>query len=89
LLLELGRRGIASLLIEGGAEVNASALRAGVVDRVSFFMAPQILGGQDARSAVGGRSPARLAEAWPLKEVTVTRVGQDILVEGRLIRVKK
>jgi diaminohydroxyphosphoribosylaminopyrimidine deaminase/5-amino-6-(5-phosphoribosylamino)uracil reductase len=89
LLQELGRRGVASLLIEGGAEVNASALRAGVVDRVFFFMAPQILGGQDARSAVGGTSPARLAEAWPLKEVTVTRVGEDILVEGRLIRVKK
>jgi diaminohydroxyphosphoribosylaminopyrimidine deaminase/5-amino-6-(5-phosphoribosylamino)uracil reductase len=89
LLHELGRRGVASLLIEGGAEVNASALSAGVVDRVFFFLAPRILGGQDALSAVGGISPARLVEAWPLKEVRVTRAGEDILVEGRLIRVKK
>src|SRR3989441_5369651 len=62
LLKELGRRGIASLLIEGGAEVNASALRERVVDRVLFFLAPRILGGRDALSAVGGESPKNLSE---------------------------
>ena len=83
LLKELGRRGIASLLIEGGAEVSASALREGVVDRVLFFLAPKILGGLDAISAVGGESPAHLRDAVNLKTMTVTRVGPDILVEGR------
>ncbi len=83
LLKELGRRGIASLLIEGGAEVNASALREGVVDRVLFFLTPKILGGRDAISAVGGDSPAHLRDAVILKTMTVTRVGPDILVEGR------
>lgn len=82
LLSELGRRGIASLLIEGGADVNASALREGVVDRVLYFLAPRLLGGQDAVGAIGGRSPAQLSEALTLKRVTVTRVGPDILVEG-------
>ena len=84
LLKELGRRGIASLLIEGGAEVNASALRERVVDRVLFFLAPKILGGRDAISAVGGESPHNLSEALPLKVTSVTRVGPDILIEGRL-----
>jgi diaminohydroxyphosphoribosylaminopyrimidine deaminase/5-amino-6-(5-phosphoribosylamino)uracil reductase len=84
LLRELGRRGVCSLLIEGGSEVNASALRNGVVDRVLFFLAPQLLGGQDAKGAIGGTSPARLAEAVTLKRVTVMHVGPDILVEGRL-----
>lgn len=84
ILRALGRRGVASLLIEGGAEVHASAMRAGVVDRVLFFLAPRILGGQDALSAIGGMSPTHLRGAWSLKEVTVTRVGEDILVEGRL-----
>jgi len=84
LLKELGRRGIASLLIEGGAEVNASALREGVVDRLLFFVAPKILGGRDAIDAVGGVSPKKLSEALPLKVTSVTRVGHDILVEGRL-----
>jgi diaminohydroxyphosphoribosylaminopyrimidine deaminase/5-amino-6-(5-phosphoribosylamino)uracil reductase len=84
LLSELGRRGIASLLIEGGAEVNASALREGAVDRVLFFLAPRMLGGRDAVGAIGGRSPARLSEALQLKRVSVMRCGPDILVEGYL-----
>ncbi|HZC67735.1 MAG TPA: dihydrofolate reductase family protein, partial [Nitrospirales bacterium] len=71
------------LLIEGGAAVNASALREGVVDRVLFFLAPKILGGRDALSAVGGESPARLREALSLRVTSVTRVGPDILIEGR------
>jgi diaminohydroxyphosphoribosylaminopyrimidine deaminase / 5-amino-6-(5-phosphoribosylamino)uracil reductase len=83
LLKELGRRGIASLLIEGGAEVNASALRESVVDRVLFFLAPKILGGRDAISAVGGESLKNLSEALPLKMTSVRLVGPDILVEGR------
>src|SRR3989475_12576663 len=84
LLKELGRRGTASLLIEGGAEVNASALREGVVDRLLFFLAPRILGGRDAIDAVGGMSPAHLREALSLRATSVRRVGPDILVEGRL-----
>lgn len=84
LLSELGRRGIASLLIEGGAEVNASALHEGAVDRVLFFLAPRMLGGRDAVGAIGGRSPAHLSEALQLKRVSVMRCGPDILVEGYL-----
>ena len=84
LLAELGRRGVASLVIEGGAEVNASALREGAVDRVLVFLAPRMLGGKDAVGVIGGRSPARLSEALQLKRVSVMRVGPDILVEGYL-----
>ena len=82
LLSALGKRGIASLLIEGCAEVNASALREGVVDRVLFFLAPRLLGGRDAVGAIGGLSPARLRDALLLKRAVVMRVGPDILVEG-------
>jgi len=84
LLSKLGQRGIASLLIEGGAEVNASVLRAGVVDRVLFFLAPRLLGGRAAIGAIGGMSPARLSEALNLKRTMISRVGLDILVEGYL-----
>ncbi len=84
LLSELGRRGIASLLVEGGAEVNASVLREGVVDRVLVFLAPTLLGGRDAVGAIGGLSPARLSGALHLKRVSVMRVGPDLLVEGKL-----
>jgi diaminohydroxyphosphoribosylaminopyrimidine deaminase/5-amino-6-(5-phosphoribosylamino)uracil reductase len=84
LLSKLGQRGIASLLIEGGAEVNASVLRAGVVDRVLFFLAPRLLGGRAAIGVIGGMSPAHLSDALRVKKLTLSRVGPDILVEGRL-----
>jgi diaminohydroxyphosphoribosylaminopyrimidine deaminase/5-amino-6-(5-phosphoribosylamino)uracil reductase len=71
-------------LIEGGAEVNASVLRTGVVNRVLFFLAPRLLGGRAAIGAIGGLSPARLSEALLLKRTVVSRVGLDILVEGYL-----
>src|SRR3989441_5743785 len=83
LLKEVGRGGVAALLIEGGGGGKASALRGGGVGRLRFFLAPRILGGRDAIDAVGGMSPKNLSEALPLKVTSVTRVGHDILVEGR------
>ena len=85
-LAELGRRGLNALLIEGGAEVNASVLRSGAVDKLMYFIAPKLLGGNDAVGAIGGSSPARLLEALPLRDVTVSQIGADILVIGRLRR---
>jgi len=54
------------------------------VDRVLFFLAPKILGGRDALSAVGGESPKHVSEALPLNVMSVTRLGPDLLIEGRL-----
>jgi diaminohydroxyphosphoribosylaminopyrimidine deaminase / 5-amino-6-(5-phosphoribosylamino)uracil reductase len=89
MLAELGRRGLNALLIEGGAEVNASALHSGVVDRVIYFLAPKLLGGADAVGAIGGSSPAGLSDALELADVTVSRVGDDIVVTGRVQYGKK
>jgi diaminohydroxyphosphoribosylaminopyrimidine deaminase / 5-amino-6-(5-phosphoribosylamino)uracil reductase len=80
----LGRRGVNALLIEGGAEVSASVLRSGAVDRLMYFIAPKLLGGNDAVGAVGGSSPARLLDALLLQDVTVSQIGADLLVTGRL-----
>lgn len=82
LMAELGRREITSVLIEGGAEIHASALEARIVDKVIWFIAPQIIGGRQAPGPVGGEGPARLAEAVELKEVSVDRYGPDICVQG-------
>ena len=84
LLNALGHRGISSLLIEGGAEVNASALRERAVNRVIFFIAPRLLGGRDAIGAIGGTSPASLENALVMRDLIVRRIGGDIMVEGRL-----
>ncbi len=84
LLVALARRDVQRLLIEGGGEMAASALRAGVVDQVCWFQAPIILGGVDAKCAVGGQSPRRMAEALRLTHVRIRRVGEDWLITGEV-----
>lgn len=82
LMKELAAREITSVLIEGGGEVHASALSAGIVDKVVFFIAPKIIGGKEAPGPVGGCGADRLAGAVTLRDVRVSRLGEDILVEG-------
>ena len=84
LLRELGRRGIMSLLVEGGGEVNAAMLKAKLVDHVRLYMAPLLLGGQNAKGLIGGESPARLVDAIVLRHVVTRSVGHDVVVEGDL-----
>mgnify|MGYP001440525284 CR=1 FL=1 len=84
LLQELGRRGITSLLLEGGGEVNASMLKAKLIDHVRLYMAPLLLGGQNAKGVIGGVSPAGLKGAIQLCHVTTRLVGNDLVVEGDL-----
>lgn len=83
-LAELGKQGITSVLIEGGSEINASAVRVGLVNRVVLFIAPTLLGGQDAKGVIGGLSPKRLAQALPLNDIRIQLLGNDFLVEGTL-----
>lgn len=80
----LGQMEMASLLIEGGSGLNASALKAGIVDKVVLFLAPLIIGGDMAPGLVGGPGVNRLKQALNLKKLTVTPVGVDWMVEGYL-----
>jgi diaminohydroxyphosphoribosylaminopyrimidine deaminase/5-amino-6-(5-phosphoribosylamino)uracil reductase len=82
LMEELARMGMTNVLVEGGARTNAEALRAGVVDKVMFFIAPKILGGDDAKGSIGGTSPESLDDAILLYDTHYTRLGEDLLIEG-------
>lgn len=86
LMEALGKRGILSVMIEGGAEINASALREGIVDKVLFFVAPILIGGKSTPTAVGGEGIETLGQALRLRDVRVERFDDDILVEGYLQR---
>lgn len=88
LMKMLGSFGVTSALIEGGAEINASALKAGIVDKVVIFIAPMIMTGRDSLSCIGGRSPAMLNRALRLRDVTSRRVGQDLMVEGYIVKTR-
>jgi diaminohydroxyphosphoribosylaminopyrimidine deaminase/5-amino-6-(5-phosphoribosylamino)uracil reductase len=79
-LAELGRREITSVLIEGGGHTLGEAFDARLVNRVLFYMAPQILGGPV--SAVGGEGVASAAAAPRLKNVDYRRLGPDVLIAG-------
>ena len=72
-------------VIVDGASIVQQALRAGLVDEVAVFVAPKILGG-DGLSLARGRGPARMAQALRLVQVRVERLGDDVLVTGRVPR---
>jgi diaminohydroxyphosphoribosylaminopyrimidine deaminase/5-amino-6-(5-phosphoribosylamino)uracil reductase len=82
LMAELGRRDFLSVMIEGGAEVAASALRSGIVDQVWAFVAPKLIG--TGRGAIGELGVERVAEAFGLEEVEIERVGEDLLYTARV-----
>jgi diaminohydroxyphosphoribosylaminopyrimidine deaminase/5-amino-6-(5-phosphoribosylamino)uracil reductase len=80
-LEELYRREVQGLLVEGGANVAGRLLRAGLVEKASFFVAPLILGG-DALGAVAGAGALKVADAIRLRETEVTRHGADVEITG-------
>jgi diaminohydroxyphosphoribosylaminopyrimidine deaminase/5-amino-6-(5-phosphoribosylamino)uracil reductase len=82
LLKKLGERNIASILVEGGSEVNGSFIDSKLVDKVLFFISPMIIGGKEAYSSIGGEGISALENACKLKDVSVKRIGQDYLFEG-------
>lgn len=82
LLEELGRRGVMSLLVEGGGRLAAAMLDECLIDRVLFFIAPKIIGGPNC--VLPSHGVALMAEALPLTDPGITRIGPDILVDGLL-----
>jgi len=84
LMRRLGGEGVTSLLVEGGGEVNAAFLEAGLAQRVAFFYAPKILGGRDARRGVAGEGARRLADLIELREVEWRRVGEDLMLSAQV-----
>ncbi len=83
LMGELGRRGILSILLEGGPTLNAGALEEKIVDRVLLFMAPKIIGGRKAPGMIGGKGVLRAKEALGMEIQKVQRIGPDVMIEGK------
>lgn len=82
LIERIGGLGITSLLIEGGSRVIASSLAALIVDKVIFFYAPRILGGDDGVPICSGAGPELMSESIPVKDINVRRFGDDVMIEG-------
>ncbi len=84
LMEKLGAMEITSLLIEGGASLASHAFEDGVVDRIMYFIAPKIIGGRKSYPAVGGDKHRRIEDAIKVKDISIRRFGEDILIEGEL-----
>ena len=82
LIEALGERGALSALFEGGGVLLGSLFDGRLVDRVQAIIAPLIIGAAAAPAAVAGRGIERMAQAPRLRDVTVTRLGDDTLISG-------
>ncbi len=74
----LREREIQSVLVEGGTEVAGAFRDARLIDKLSFMIAPMIVGGSDAPMAFGGKGASTIEEASLLKDVSIVRHGDDI-----------
>ena len=84
LMDNLGDMGVSSLFIEGGSRVIAASLAAGIVDKVLFFYAPKISGGDDGVPICKGPGPEFMKDCIPVNAVSVRQFDNDILIEGYL-----
>ncbi len=81
-LRELGKRQLQSIIVEGGTEVSGSFYDAKLIDKLTFFIAPIVIGGKDAPPAIGGLGASRLTGAMRLENVEIKQHGADLEVTG-------
>lgn len=78
----LGEKGISSVFIEGGGEVNASFLAERLVDKLVLYMAPKVIGGKEAPGFIGGSGIDKMANAINIDHVDVVKIGNDFKFTG-------
>jgi len=81
-MIRLRKLSITSLLIEGGGCVAASALAAGIVNKVCYFIAPKIMGGNDGIPVFNGSGPEKIKDVFELVRVSTRPFASDMLITG-------
>ncbi|HVI40580.1 MAG TPA: bifunctional diaminohydroxyphosphoribosylaminopyrimidine deaminase/5-amino-6-(5-phosphoribosylamino)uracil reductase RibD [Anaerovoracaceae bacterium] len=84
LMEKLSGLSIDSILLEGGATVNDSALSQGIVSKIILYVAPKIIGGEKSKTFVGGLGISSLDQAYPLRIESMERVGEDMKLTAYL-----
>ncbi|MFH1685581.1 MAG: bifunctional diaminohydroxyphosphoribosylaminopyrimidine deaminase/5-amino-6-(5-phosphoribosylamino)uracil reductase RibD [Candidatus Micrarchaeota archaeon] len=84
LIRSLSAMGIKKILIEGGSELNAGAVEAGIVDKFYIFVAPKIIGGVDAPGIIGGSGINDMKKARKVRGMKAKMIGADILIEFKV-----
>ncbi|KPQ37467.1 MAG: bifunctional diaminohydroxyphosphoribosylaminopyrimidine deaminase / 5-amino-6-(5-phosphoribosylamino)uracil reductase RibD [Phormidesmis priestleyi Ana] len=81
---QLYERDLMSVLWECGGALAAEAITQGAVQKVWAFIAPKIIGGATAPSPVGELGLTQMSDARSLKNVTITPIDEDFLLQGYL-----
>jgi diaminohydroxyphosphoribosylaminopyrimidine deaminase/5-amino-6-(5-phosphoribosylamino)uracil reductase len=82
LMKALGAMGVDSVMLEGGSTLAFSAIREKIVDKVVTFIAPKLLGGAKAPTAVGGKGIRKMEDAVTLRDLRIKKIGGDLMVVG-------
>lgn len=82
LMTKFGEMKIDSIILEGGATLNFSALEHGIVDKVQIYIAPKLIGGKEAKTPVGGSGITELKNCFKVKALETKKIGDDIILEG-------
>lgn len=85
LMKKLGERKIDSVLLEGGGELNFSALESGIVNKIRVYVAPKIFGGKEAISPVSGLGALSPDDAFKIRNMSFEKIDEDIMIEGEII----
>ncbi len=85
LLKALGEREITSVLVEGGGILLGSLFDCGLVDKVIAFIAPIIIGGKEAKTAVGGKGVDKVVDSIKLERISMEKFGEDLMVSGYVL----
>jgi diaminohydroxyphosphoribosylaminopyrimidine deaminase / 5-amino-6-(5-phosphoribosylamino)uracil reductase len=84
IIKKLNDMSVNSILIEGGGETIAAALKAKIADKLFVFIAPKLVGGRDAKTPVEGTGFPRISQSIPVRKWKARAMGPDILIEGAL-----
>ncbi|MBQ4232211.1 MAG: RibD family protein, partial [Lachnospiraceae bacterium] len=82
MLEKLGADGIDSIYVEGGAGLHSAMLKDRLYNKAEIYISPKIFGGVNAKTPVGGEGVDDPIDAFDIRNVNVTRIGDDFLFEG-------
>lgn len=86
LVKKLGKEGIDSILVEGGGRLNFSVLESGIADKVVYFIAPMIFGGDNSKTSVEGKGVDKISMAVKFKDMSFKRIGEDLMLEAYCVK---
>lgn len=86
LMLELGKREVSILLVEGGGTLNYSLLKENIIDKIYLFIAPVLFGGERAPTFLEGAGISDLEESWLVENIEMKQLDSDLLIIGYPVR---